>query len=369
MSHRRALKPALWAFYFIVVLEFLFMISPLALHFYSAYGPVLNVFHASPATAWLTGFFLPHFSMTTSPILNSLKGLGFLLAALGLVSFLIGAVQIYSGKILGRGAVTGGIYRWLRHPQYLALAVLGFGVVLIWPRFLVLVSYLVMIFVYYLLARWEEERCLARYGESYREYLAGTGRILPRLPGRAPAAPKPIRPLRLIAAASLTVVVGLGLALALRSYSLDRVTSLYTDRTAVLSPAVLSPEEIRAAYETASSAELLEARLEEAGLDARFVAYVVPMDWFLPDLPLHTEEEIRRIGGGHRTGEFDRDLYKVLFTRARLHADVRGRRIVTRAHGRDPLLIVRVDIATGTVLGTSEPPDHVIWGDIPTPMV
>ena len=291
------------------------------------------------------------------------------MAALGLALFLFGAVQIYGGKLLGRGAITGGLYRWVRHPQYLALAILGFGVVLIWPRFLVLLSYLTMLFLYYLLARWEEERCLTQYGDSYRRYLDTTGRILPKLPRRTPAAQRPLRPLQLVGVAALTLLSGFGLALALRSYSLDRVSSLYTDSSAVLSPALLGIGELEAAYEVALTDPLLSARLEDSGADARFLVYVVPSSWFLPDLPLHTEEEIRRVGGGHRTGAFDRNLYKVLFTRARLHADATGRDIVTRAHGREPILIVHVDLASDSVVRTSEPPDHVIWGDIPTPMI
>ena len=61
---KRILKPAAWAFYFVIVFEILFMISPFAVHFYSAYGPALNLFHRWPSTAWLTQFFLPHFSQT-----------------------------------------------------------------------------------------------------------------------------------------------------------------------------------------------------------------------------------------------------------------------------------------------------------------
>ena len=38
---------ALWTFYAVMVLEILFMISPAALYFYSAYGPALNLLHAS----------------------------------------------------------------------------------------------------------------------------------------------------------------------------------------------------------------------------------------------------------------------------------------------------------------------------------
>jgi protein-S-isoprenylcysteine O-methyltransferase Ste14 len=368
-STSRLLKPAVWGFYVVVVLEFLFMISPFAFHFYAAYGPVLNVLHATPVTSWLTGFFLPHFSLTTSPILNGLKGAGFVLAGLGLALFLVGAVQVYGAKLLRRGAVTGGLYRWVRHPQYLALAILGLGVVLIWPRFLVLLSYLLMLFLYYLLARWEEERCLAKYGESYRQYLGKTGRIVPRLPGRRPAQPRPMRAGRMAALLAVTLLAGLALGLALRAWSLSRVSAYYGEKTAVLSPAVLSAAELGEAYRLALTDATLQGRLLAEGPDARYLVYVVPSEWLLPDMPLNSEEEIRASGGGHHTGDFDRALYKVLFTRAKLHSKADGRRIVTRAYGREPVLIVRVDTGSDRVLGVEEPPDHVIWGDIPTPML
>jgi hypothetical protein len=44
----------------------------------------------------------------------------------------------------------------------------------------VLVSYVIMLFLYARLARWEEERCLARFGESYQTYQSKTGMFLPR---------------------------------------------------------------------------------------------------------------------------------------------------------------------------------------------
>jgi len=370
MSRRnRVLRPAVWGIYVVVVLEFLFMISPFALHFYSAYGPALNLLHGSPATSWLTGFFLPHFSDTASPLINGTTGLGFIMAGVGLVLFLVGALQVYGAKLLRRGAVTGGLYRWVRHPQYLALAVLGLGVVLIWPRFLVLVSYISMLFLYHVLARVEEERCLVQYGDGYREYMARTGRIVPLVVGQDASPPRPLRAVRLVPLAVAALVAGVGVGVALRAYSLGQVTSTYTLDTAVLSPAVLTTEELEAAYRTALTDTELGRVLDAMGPEARFVVYVVPHDWFLPDLPLHTEAEIREIGGGHRTGDFDRSRFKVLFTRARLHSGATGRQIVTRAFGRDPVLIVSVDTWTRSVIETAQPPDHVIWGDIPTPMI
>lgn len=376
---RKFLAPAVWGFYLVVVLEFLFMISPAALYFYASYGPLLNVLHASTWTSWLTGFFLPHFSFTTSPVIDALRPIGFVVAALGLLLFVIGAVHLYGAKLLRRGAVTGGLYRFVRHPQYLALAILGLGTTLIWARFLVLVSYLTMLILYFLLARWEEDVCVEKFGESYRDYQRTTGMIVPRILGRGGFADRlrEVRGTRLALLLAVTVVAGLATGFGLREYSLAHVSSLYTDEAAVLSPAVLEADVIEAAYRVAGTNAELKARLARLapGQDgspgaaaSRLIVYVVPAEWYLPDLPLHSLEEIRRVGGGHATPEFDRARFKVLFTRARLHAPATGKDIVKKAYGRDPILIVHVDVSTESVLGTSEPPAHVVWGDIPTPM-
>jgi protein-S-isoprenylcysteine O-methyltransferase Ste14 len=362
------LRPAVFGFYFVVVLEFLFMISPFALHFYSAYGPTLNILHGSPATAWLTGFYLPHFSTTSSAFINALKPAGFLLAGLGLLVFLIGVIQIYGAKLLRRGAVTGGLYRLVRHPQYLALTILGLGVTLVWPRFLVLISYVAMVFVYYALAKWEERQCLERFGRSYREYQRKTGMIFPRLPFRR-ASGDPREPgswQRQVVIGFAAVALALVAAFALRAYSLASLSSHFTDDVAMLSPARLGAEEVEEAYRVARSDRDVDDLLEA---EPKLLVYVVPADWFLPDLPLHTEEEIRRVGGGHRTPDPETRQYRVLFTRPRLHAsEASGSELLTRAHGHEPLAIIRVDLDTESVISHDEVPDHVIWGDIPTPL-
>jgi protein-S-isoprenylcysteine O-methyltransferase Ste14 len=372
MSKRtKWLRPAVWAFYSVLVLEFLFMISPLALHFYAGYGPVLNALHASSWTSWSTGFFLPHFSTTTNIVLNNLKTIGFPLVLIGLLLFVLGAAQIYGAKLLRRGLVTGGLYRLSRHPQYTGLAIVGLGTVLIWPRFLVLASYVTMLFLYSLLARWEEQRCLSDFGDSYRSYMRRTGRIVPGLGvGERAADGAPGHAARHLAGAYLiSLAVLLALAFGLRSWSLSTVSAVFEPDAAILSPAELSDDELRSAYRLALASQELQARLALRD-HPKLLVYVVPIDWFLPDLPLHSEEEIRRVGGGHRTPEFEPGRYKVLITSARLHAlDAAGADIVKRAYGRDPLLIVRVDTRSNEILGSTEPPPHVIWGDIPTPMV
>jgi hypothetical protein len=140
---------------------------------------------------------------------------------------------------------------------------------------------------------------------------------------------------------------------------------------AVIATAFLTEGELaRAVQVTLEDARVRES-LRGAGLGqgAKLLVYVVPMEWRLPDLPLE-DVRGRAHAGGHRTpGGFDRHRYRVLFTKARTHAPAsRGREIVTRTYGRDPVLLARIDLRTAAVTGIETPPAHVWWGDIPTPL-
>jgi class 3 adenylate cyclase/protein-S-isoprenylcysteine O-methyltransferase Ste14 len=363
--------PAVWVAYLAIVFEILFMISPFALYYYSAYGPSLNLFHRSAWTVWLTQFFLPHFSETSSVVLNELHAAGFPLVFLGAAIFAIGFVQVYWAKLHRRAAVTAGLYRFSRHPQYVGLAVVGLGTLLIWPRFLVLVMYVTMLFLYGFLARFEERRCLERFGESYRLYLQRTQSrfphaILAKLRDSLPSfgGRKAVALLVLYAA----VLAGsIALAYGVRDYSLSKVAGYYEDDMAVISPAFLTDEELMGALRIASGDARVEERIEAAGRDAKLVVYVVPLEWELPDIPI---EVLSGEHGGHYTPRgFDRNLYKVLFTKARTHDPAaRGVGIVKAAYGRDPIVLVKVSRAPAEVTGIETPPPTVRWGDIPTPL-
>src|SRR3990172_8997276 len=174
---------AVFLFYLAVGLEVIIMVTPFTVYFYSLYAPVLNRLEANPSTAWLTAFFLPHISYTGDPILTALAYLGPTLFGVGLVSFFICASQVYSAKLLRRGVVSQGLYAWIRHPQYLGLGVAGLGLLLYWPRFIILVLYLTMLFVYYLLARNEEWRMEKKFGDAYRNYKSRISMFLPGEPG------------------------------------------------------------------------------------------------------------------------------------------------------------------------------------------
>ena len=163
--------------YLLITFEMVFMVTPFALYYYSAYSPLLSGPSRLEATAWLPAFFLPHLS---SEVVPSVGGLIFLI---GLVGFLLTAFQLYYAKFRRRGVVRTGLYKFVRHPQYLLLALAGLGLLIVWPRFILLVAYVNMLWLYYLLARDEERRMEARYGEAYGEQMRQTPMFLPGEPG------------------------------------------------------------------------------------------------------------------------------------------------------------------------------------------
>jgi protein-S-isoprenylcysteine O-methyltransferase Ste14 len=210
--------------YVVSALEMIIMISPAAAFFYgSFYTPVFSALEASPATAWLPQFFLPHLAHTRWPAFRALSILGALLTLAGLLGFFWCAVQLYYGKFVRKQLVSGGLYGRVRHPQYLCLSVAGAGLLLLWPRFFILATYLLMLGLYYLLARHEEELVRRRYGPPAEGYMASVPMLNPfasRTPG---AAWQPPAPGRALTAWLLTVVLGLGVAFGLRAVAIGQL--------------------------------------------------------------------------------------------------------------------------------------------------
>jgi hypothetical protein len=50
---------------------------------------------------------------------------------------------------------------------------------LLWPRYIVLLSFLTMLFAYYFLARAEEMECAEKFGQAYLDYQNRTHMFLP----------------------------------------------------------------------------------------------------------------------------------------------------------------------------------------------
>ncbi len=170
-----AARKTFWAaaaFYFLIGFEFVYMATPFAMYFYSVYRPALELVGGHTVLAWLSGFFLPHLVIeTTSDLLNVRVALGAAFTGLGLLLFFVGAVQVYYHKLTRKSAVTGGLYNSIRHPQYAALMLSSLGLLILWPRYLVLLSFIAMMFVYFFLARLEEKECEGKFGDSYVAYM------------------------------------------------------------------------------------------------------------------------------------------------------------------------------------------------------
>ena len=132
--------------YFLMAFEIVFMILPFAVFFYSVYAPILNALASNPVTGWTTEFFLPHMVFTRDPLI---LGISYLQVTfiLGLALFLGAAIPLYYTKIFKKNVACKGPYARIRHPQYLSLGIAGFGLMLYWPRFIILIFYISMLFV------------------------------------------------------------------------------------------------------------------------------------------------------------------------------------------------------------------------------
>ena len=372
---KNAVAPAAWLVYLIIGIEIIYMISPLAIYYYSTYGPSLNFLHNQPQTAWLSGFFLPHYVETSSFLLNSYQIVGWVLVLVGFLFFLVGAGQIYYYKFTKKGAVTGWIYKIIRHPQYVAFSIMGFGLLLAWPRFTVLIMYVTMLFVYFFLAKKEEKECEEKFGESYKAYKVRTSMFIPgrfSFLSKLPALPESDfkRFALVLVLYAIVLTVSVSAAFGLRDYSLSKISTFYSENSATIAAAFMSKKDLDNTLRIALGNPDVQSPLKEArnSKDEKFLNYVVPLEWYLPDVPVEKIPE--GFHGHHQPGDYNRDLYKILITKARLSTDkpVSGVNIIKNTFARIPVLLVKVNKAKGEIIGIETPPAHVRWGDIPTPL-
>lgn len=76
--------------------------------------------------------------------------------------------------------VTRGPYRWIRHPFYGSVTLLILAVALLAANWFLLLAGSMLIGLLVIRTRKEEELLVARFGDSYRGYMARTGRFFPR---------------------------------------------------------------------------------------------------------------------------------------------------------------------------------------------
>ena len=392
---RRWLSRAVAVVYGLVMFEVVIMVSPFAFYFYAAYGPTLKWLNHSAATAWLTGFLLPHAVFTTSPVLEFLRwDLGRYLFGLGLLAFFILAAQIYGAKLLGRRVVSSGVYRYIRHPQYLSLGLSAFGLFTMWPRMIIFLLFVGMLFAYYFLARVEERRLLA-IDPSYADYMRHTGMFLPGNPGGRLywvlfGRLRDQKFAHRFALSSLLVLVPL-MGFGLHAYTVRHVACT----------AVLPNVEVVSVYPKAAGAmqELSYLALSDPSVEqalrqeknAVFVAHILPGDYGM--IAMFADVGTHRMAPGNvRLSRFKYLVVWLLpFLDSHVRTDLMGsngqeyRVVFSRVDGPDgqpvsptrlfelsakmtPVYVVNVNAATRQVTHTIDPPRRSFWGDVKMPI-
>ena len=154
------------------------------------YGLPLTLY----GVAWLTGqseYVSDHFHGHAWPYLFGWGDWGAVIFdVVGQALILVGAgIALLGWRTLYRhrdGVALGGVYRWVRHPQYLGFVLFLTGSVVNWPTLPTLLMYPVLVATYYRLARAEEQEMRERASDAYGQYAASTGFLIPGL-GKAPS--------------------------------------------------------------------------------------------------------------------------------------------------------------------------------------
>lgn len=139
--------------------------------FAEMFGIPLTVYFMSSYFNWLTfqDTFLGYMNFVGMPIGLVITGLGVLLIVLGW-----GTLHRERG-----GLVTDGVYRHVRHPQYLGFILITGGWLVHWPTIPTAVMWPIMLGMYYRLAKNEEQEMRERFGDEYHTYARMVPMMLP----------------------------------------------------------------------------------------------------------------------------------------------------------------------------------------------
>jgi len=100
---------------------------------------------------------------------------GTALSLAGVALIAVGWQRIHRAE----GLVDGGIYRFVRHPQYTGILLFTLGWILHWPSYVTLALWPVLAAAYVWLALHEERMAAAEFGAAWEAYAARTRRFVP----------------------------------------------------------------------------------------------------------------------------------------------------------------------------------------------
>lgn len=139
------------------------------------------------AIGWLFGIWLPE-GIFWGHTLGQYIGLWGMY--IGIAAMLAGVALVISGwkqihkeywsKEQGQGKlVQTGIYRYIRHPQYIGFFMITLGMMLEWATIPLIILYVLLLALYYRLARREEDDMEKEFGQEYIEYKRKTKMFIP----------------------------------------------------------------------------------------------------------------------------------------------------------------------------------------------
>lgn len=359
--------------YLLIAFEFFYMASPFAIYFYSVYKPALELLDKIPFLANLTGFFLPHLVEDThSVLLNSVKPFGLLIASIGLLTFLVCAFQVYYSKIFRKGVVIGGLYRFIRHPQYLAFAICGFGLLLLWPRYLVLIMYISLLFAYYFLARYEEKECIQKFGQPYINYIQNTFMFFPIrfsiLEGirnnRWIINNKRLFTFGLYVSAILFALLIAG---GIKNFSIRELYTAEDMNSITLSVNEITHNEIEQIKDIAENNSSVGKYLNQIKLNDKMINYIYPAGMYVSEIPMTKPDDATN----HILNkEYDSNLQAVLFTRAVSNNgdDKYGTEILANTIAVEPIIEVWVNLKEKNIVKILPPINVTRYKNIPVPV-
>ncbi len=144
------------------------------------YGFPLTIYVLS----WLFGYQNPmtheagHLLYPAEGMASPFHFLSILMMFTGIVLIILGWRRIY---IAQDRLVTDGVYRYFRHPQYLGILLLTSGMLVQWVTIPTAIMWPLLVFLYYRLAKKEEQEIEEKFGEEYAEYRQRVPMFLPFL--------------------------------------------------------------------------------------------------------------------------------------------------------------------------------------------
>ena len=158
---------------FIVALYFEMYGFPLTMYLINAFFGFNNA-----TTLWYLLVPLTGLDLFVSIYLSVILPISNMIILSGIFLIVFGWRRIFRAK---DKLVTNGIYGYVRHPQYLGFLLLTAGINFLWVTFSTVLLWPIIAFLYFRLAREEEEKLEENFGEEYRKYKNTVPMFIPHV--------------------------------------------------------------------------------------------------------------------------------------------------------------------------------------------